>query len=430
MVSEKTIFLFLEKGRKGVHIISNQLFVSFFILFFTIINSIDTLRKRAWPKLVGLHKYYQTKPQAYSQLLTPKTTNVMQEEQPKFEIDASAVLQDEQEKNQQDSSNALDHLLVESMDAAQIERDVARCTWHLLTGTQRSRRVQYHNKHRKKVGSLLKKKQRRLANLINLTLVDSYALAPSTEDRLRYYQGYHDVACIFLHALGGGNTKPSSEGNDQEDRMGLELPARVLCQVSHSHFRDHLRSNFTSLQTALKVALFPLLYKIDRPVHDHLMDCDMEPFFCLSWVLTWFAHDVRDTQLVKRLFDAFLCSHPLFALYVSIAMMTHPINRTQILSTDCDFAALHQCLAGLPRNSCRVGWKQRWDGGGYESDEEDPGMDDRTASTDLNSEWDHSVVSSANASANASATEKSMSLVTSATINATDSTVAVTSRRA
>jgi hypothetical protein len=109
---------------------------------------------------------------------------------------------------------------------------------------------------------------------------------------------------------------------------------------------------------------------LDQTVHDdHLKDCDMEPFFCLSWVLTWFAHDVRDTKVVKRLFDAFLVSHPLFPVYVSLAMMLHPMNRNLLLTTDCDFATLHQCLAMLPRNLCRVGFKQRWDGEGFEDDE-------------------------------------------------------------
>jgi hypothetical protein len=345
-----------------------------------------------------LHKYYHTKAQIKPQPKLPTLTG----DTPKFEIDTSVLLA----KPSLDESVQAANLIAESMDVIQIERDVARCTWHLLSGTQRSKRVQYQNKDRKKVSSLLKKKQRRLANLINLTLVESYDLAPSIDDRLRYYQGYHDVACIFLHALGGGNSKPKapSKTEEEEDRMGLDLPARVLCQVSYSHFRDHLRSDFLSLQTALKIALFPLLRKMDREVHDHLLDCDMEPFFCLSWVLTWFSHDVRDTALVKRLFDAFLCSHPLFPLYVCVAMIVHPVNRNIILQTDCDFAALHQCLASLPRNSCRVGWKRGCDGEGFVSDEED----DRTVSTDMDSNWDNEFFLNNE--------ERSMSLATSASI--------------
>jgi len=232
----------------------------------------------------------------------------------------------------------------------------------------------------------LKKKQNRLANLINLTLVQSYDRSDSKEtkeqntnnhnhdtnnksssivtctsspNRLRYYQGYHDVASVFLHALGGASTNPLTSpmaGGGAKDHYSsgdLELPSKVLCQVSFSHFTDALRSDFLRLQTGLKLILFPLLRKIDPEVHDHLMDADMEPFFCLSWILTWFAHDVRDTALVKRLFDAFLVAHPALPVYSALAMITHPHNRRLILETDCDFAALHQCLASLPKHSSR-----------------------------------------------------------------------------
>jgi hypothetical protein len=332
-------------------------------------------------------------------------------------------------------------VLVECKDAVQIHRDVVRCTWHLLTGTQRSRRLQYKHKDRRKVGSLLHRKQFRLANLLNWTLFQSSytqqqqqqilgggggggGMQPLAEDvgsgdeeyLLRYYQGFHDVACIFMATLGDGNqssiatASPSKEQKtgtddemdscakvDEQDwekihpdeilrdlqehamALGLDLPSRVLLQLSYSHFRDNLRSTFIQLQTALRIVLFPLLHALDpNGVHAHLVDCDMEPFFCLSWVITWFAHDVRDTELVKRLFDVFIVSHPLFPIYLSIAMLLHPVNRSMILTTDCDFAAVHHCLTMLPRNSCRVGWKKRKqvDGDdedvGYVSDDGEP----------------------------------------------------------
>jgi len=46
-------------------------------------------------------------------------------------------------------------------------------------------------------------------------------------------------------------------------------------------------------------------------------------------------------------------------VYTALSMMTHPYNRRLILETDCDFAALHQCLASLPKHSCQVGYKVR-----------------------------------------------------------------------
>ena len=83
----------------------------------------------------------------------------------------------------------------------------------------------------------------------------------------------------------------------------------------------------------------------------------MEPYFCLSWIITWFSHDVRDTAAVKRLFDFFIVSHPLMSVYVSVAMMIHPLNRIEVLGADCDFACVHNALADLPKNSSNVGWK-------------------------------------------------------------------------
>mmetsp|Transcript_37188 Transcript_37188/g.90213 ORF Transcript_37188/g.90213 Transcript_37188/m.90213 type:complete len:986 (-) Transcript_37188:201-3158(-) len=419
----------------------------------------DTLRKRAWPKLVGLDykldpiilssseggsgevndksndtstKTQQPRPPT-SKPVVPHFKLAAEELKPQSSSDAGPPKEVIDPNN-----NAPSQAVLLSVDASQIDRDVARCTWHLLTGTQRSRRWQYQNKQgqnqrTKKIAGLLKKKQKRLASLINCTLVTSYDWPSSSartagddrerpqQQKLRYYQGYHDVACIFLHALGGagsGNGNSSMmgivhNGNDHDDddttsipsssssqrraipssmtvptvsseitnTIGdLELPSRVLCQVSFSHFSDALQSNFVQLQTGLKLVLFPLLSKLDVDVHNHLLDADMEPFFCLSWIITWFAHDVRDTDLVKRLFDVFLVSHPLFPVYMSLAMMVHPYNRSIILQTDCDFASLHQCLASLPRNSCQVGWKKRDDGweGAFISDDEpeDPHDDD------------------------------------------------------
>jgi hypothetical protein len=101
----------------------------------------------------------------------------------------------------------------------------------------------------------------------------------------------------------------------------------------------------------------PLTATFDSQLHAHLHDCEMEPYFCLSWVITWFAHDVRDTTLVKRLFDFFIVSHPLMVVYMSVAMMIHPLNRIEVLSADCDFACVHNALADLPKNSSNVGWR-------------------------------------------------------------------------
>ena len=214
-------------------------------------------------------------------------------------------------------------------------------------------------KYKKKVKLLLKKKQNRLLNFINLTLIQSY----TPKIKLRYYQGYHDISCIILNVLGGRGKYTSThhtvnsedvqlQAKNTAQAMGLELSTNVLAILSHSHLADMMQDNFESLTKALRLIVFPLVQHLDQEVHLHLMDCDMEPFFCLPWIITWFSHDLRDTALVKRLFDLFIASHPLMPIYVSVAMMLHPSNRIEILNADPDFASLHRVLAGLPLNSC------------------------------------------------------------------------------
>ena len=290
---------------------------------------------------------------------------------------------DDSEKSDDEKQNKKEKRIAECLDADQIDRDTARCTWHLLTGSQRSRRLQMQNKHRKNVATILRRKQLRLSNFINLTLVQANEGLPE-EDQLRYYQGFHDVASVFLSALGGGGSGPipanASPLEMLANSMGLDLPSKVLGQVATSHLRDAMRSNFMQLQVGIRLVLFPLLARFDPEVHAHLYYCDMEPFFALSWVITWFSHDIRDTSLVKRLFDAFIVSHPLFPLYLSAAMILHPVNRAEILSTDCDFASVHHTLAGLPKNSSMVGWKFKVTDG-YVSQDENVS----TTSTDMDS---------------------------------------------
>ena len=378
-----------------------------FFTFFTIhsqFNShtpIDEIRCMAWPKLVGLHdrlfpqqqkeeanpsptaaKAQENHKTAFLATASPRTSN-----RPVLHLPSPPLPSNNNDDHSQASSSkssgnlsTRDRILAVCDDFEQIERDVARCTWHLLNGNQRQVALQMeHKRHNPRVRRWIQRKQRRLANLINLTLQQSY---PLVSPKLRYYQGYHDVACVLLATLGGMSTTTTTSSSSRTTStssttvdhmactMGLELPASVLLQITQSHLADFCKSSFASLQTALKISIFPLLWACDKPLHDHLQQAELEPFFLLSWVLTWFSHEIRDTELVKRLFDAFLVGHALLPLYTAVAMMLHPYNRQEVLACECDFSLLHQTLQALPRNSSMVGWKYR-PGDGYVSDHDD-----------------------------------------------------------
>jgi hypothetical protein len=44
------------------------------------------------------------------------------------------------------------------------------------------------------------------------------------------------------------------------------------------------------------------------------------PEFAVSWVLTWFGHNVDDLRLIARVFDVCLAGHPFTILYIAAAV--------------------------------------------------------------------------------------------------------------
>ena len=77
--------------------------------------------------------------------------------------------------------------------------------------------------------------------------------------------------------------------------------------------------------------------------------CQVEPFFALPWILTWFAHDINSLDSAARLFDLFLASHPLMPLYLSVA-----VRAASVTADPCRWTApprgLH--VTGVPLHPC------------------------------------------------------------------------------
>jgi hypothetical protein len=138
---------------------------------------------------------------------------------------------------------------------------------------------------------------------------------------LYYYQGLHDVAGVILHHM------------DYQ----TEIATRILCQISHSHLRDAMRENFGNITWLLSVILVPLVEKVEASVHYAIESSQVDlANICLPWVITWFVHDLHDPNTAGRLVDAFLSGHPLMPVYFAVALLTHPILKRELLSSDCD----------------------------------------------------------------------------------------------
>ncbi|CAK4707855.1 hypothetical protein LEN26_014535 [Aphanomyces euteiches] len=144
---------------------------------------------------------------------------------------------------------------------------------------------------------------------------------------VHYYQGFHDVASVFLVAVG----------------MPLSIP--LVARMAQTYLGEPTRSNFDTVLPLFRY-LYPLLQSQDPALYKHIASSVDHAYFALPWVITWFSHDIDSFQDVARLYDVLLASHPIFSLYVSAALIL--LHRDTILACDADFGILHTTLQNLP----------------------------------------------------------------------------------
>jgi hypothetical protein len=143
-----------------------------------------------------------------------------------------------------------------------------------------------------------------------------------------YYQGYHDVVSVFLLVAG-------------HDQLAFAM-AEI---VSRRFLTDFLGKDFEILSKSMRL-IMTIIESTDPELGEHLSRANVEPFFATSWLLTWFSHDERCIDNTARMYDALLCSHPLFIFYLCAAMV---INiRVNVLECECDFASLYDLLVHAP----------------------------------------------------------------------------------
>ena len=194
-------------------------------------------------------------------------------------------------------------------DDSQVKCDVDRSLWsfrHAAAWTDRYR------EHRRTA----------LSNIIMAILCRN--------NTLYYFQGFHDLVSVFLLVL-------------EEDHLAFA----VAEAVSLYFIRDCMQVDFVTI-SKLTPLLFNIVLAADKGLHTFLKRSGIEPFFAISWIITWFAHDIKDIGAIARLYDVMLCSPPSYSLYLAAAYLLH--LRDAILQEDCDFATLHNFLVHAPEN--------------------------------------------------------------------------------
>uniref|UniRef100_A0A5S6QFI2 Rab-GAP TBC domain-containing protein n=1 Tax=Trichuris muris TaxID=70415 RepID=A0A5S6QFI2_TRIMR len=106
----------------------------------------------------------------------------------------------------------------------------------------------------------------------------------------RYYQGFHDICLTVLLVLGPTDALFVSYN------LAKNFFSRFLEQPME-YASEHLER------------IYMIVANEDWYLYDHLVSNEVPIIFALSWIITWFSHDLKHYESITRLFDFFMASH-------------------------------------------------------------------------------------------------------------------------
>jgi hypothetical protein len=124
---------------------------------------------------------------------------------------------------------------------------------------------------------------------------------------------------------------------------GDTLAYALLKRLSFYHIRDNMNANM-DCNIHVMSQVESLMHYVDPELNSYIKKANLPPYYGLSWILTWFSHNIDDIQTVARLFDYFLVSSPYAPLYLSVAIMVNKREGILLNSTD---STLYKYLGGL-----------------------------------------------------------------------------------
>ena len=129
--------------------------------------------------------------------------------------------------------------------------------------------------------------------------------------------------------------------------MNLESPSltRLMLERLTSHHLNRQAHDPECLSAGLSRLIHQVDLDLFLALEQDLADvCEV----CCGWITTWFAQDILDPALASRLMDLFLVSHPSMPVYVAVAVLTtHKAILSEVTSTD---KTMTQVLAALTRS--------------------------------------------------------------------------------
>ncbi|KAL8814491.1 MAG: hypothetical protein Q9223_006288 [Gallowayella weberi] len=148
-----------------------------------------------------------------------------------------------------------------------------------------------------------------------------------THPMLSYFQGFHDIAQVFLLVL------------------GLDGAAAAVSQLSLLRIRDFM---LPSLEPSIAhLHLLPAILQAESPKLRHHLS-QTRPFFALAATLTLYAHDIQEYSDIARLFDFFLAHGAAVSVYFfAIIILSRRQELFEIPADEPEM--LHSVLSKLPK---------------------------------------------------------------------------------
>ena len=144
---------------------------------------------------------------------------------------------------------------------------------------------------------------------------------------LSYFQGFHDIAQVFLLVLGPDNA-----------------PA-AIAHLSLLRIRDFMLPSLSPSLAHLRL-LPSILHAADAKLCHHLSQT--QPFFALAATLTLYAHDIQEYGDIARLFDFLLANGAVAPVYFFAVIVLS--RREELFEIPADEPEmLHSILSKLPK---------------------------------------------------------------------------------
>ena len=142
-----------------------------------------------------------------------------------------------------------------------------------------------------------------------------------------YYQGFNDVCSVCLVAL--------------SENLGFH----ASLSLSHYYMRDYLRSTFEKGVIPALNLMMKIIQGTNPHVYEKISFLEM-PTFAVSWIITWFAHDLEDPNDMYRIYDYCIASHPATVIYMAAATVIY--NKDMLLEMEeDDMATVHMIFQKL-----------------------------------------------------------------------------------